>query len=106
MDIKTQTYQQFIESNLPCQYVNPANGQITREKDEYYCLMVESHERTPHTLSIEPYYHKYLVGIEKTSGQNGHYISKSYDKRKNLLRGSTHIIKINDSDLNKFYKLD
>lgn len=106
MEIKTQTYQQFIESNLPCQYVSTASRQQTLEKDEYYCLMVESHERTPHTLALEPHSHKYLVGIEKTSGENGHYISKGYHKRKNLLRGSTHIIKIKDSDLNKFYQLD
>jgi len=106
MDIKTQTYQQFIESNLPCQYVSTANGQVTLEEDEYYCLMVEAQERTPHTLAIEPYSHRYLVGIEKTSGQNGYYISKGYCKRKNLLRGSTHIIKIKGSDLDKFYKLD
>lgn len=106
MNIKTLTYKEFIESTLPCQYVSKANGQVTLEKDEYYCLMVESHERTPYTLAIEPYYHKLLVGIEKTSGQNGHYISKGYNKRKNLLRGSTHIIKIKDSDIEKFCKLD
>jgi len=68
--------------------------------------MVEAQERTPHTLAIEPYSHRYLVGIEKTSGQNGYYISKGYCKRKNLLRGSTHIIKIKGSDLDKFYKLE
>lgn len=106
MNVKTQTYQEFIESNLPCQYVCKASRQETLQEDEYYCLIVESQERTPHTLAIEPYSHIYLVGVEKTSGQNGHYISKGYFKRKNLLRGSTHIIKINSSDLDKFCKLD
>ena len=66
-------------------------------ENEYYALMVTEteHRDSPHIEGMHqgsiP-----LVGVEKTSGENGWYVSKDFKKRKRSFRGITFICEVLD----------
>lgn len=98
------TYKELIESTVPCKYIAKAKEQRELLPNEYYCLMVEDSRwgtESPHVRGVTPG-GKYLVGVEKTSGENGWYISKEFNKRGTAGRGSTHVIEVLPENINKF----
>jgi hypothetical protein len=93
------TYKDLIEKTVPCEYVGKAPAFKVKEVDEYYCVMVEDTDRTPHTKG-QIVHGPHLVGVEKNSGEGGWYISKNYHKRDGKGRGSAHVIKV--ANVSKF----
>lgn len=61
---------------------------------------------SPHIIGVDLYDGVGLVGIEKTSGENGWYISKTYHKRDGLGRGESLIVSVSAEDLKKCCILD
>lgn len=107
--MKTTTYKKVTEENGMMQFVKLAVKPETLSENQFYALMVEDdnypRNNSPHVKGIEAYYHRALVGIEKTTRKNeneGVYISKEFNKRKNLLRGSTIIVEVAPTDMDKF----
>lgn len=76
--------------------------EVTKEpkellENEYYALMVTStgHRDSPYIRGM----HQWdipLVGVEKTSGENGWYVSKKFTKRSKSFRGITFICEVLD----------
>ena len=105
---KTTTYQKVTEETTPLIFKRVALSKHLEqlEKDEYFAVMVEDSPSSdsPYIKGIEAYYHRGLVGIEKTSGENGFYISKNYSKRDGRGRGQTLVVEV--KDLSKCCLLD
>ncbi len=102
---KTTTYKQVTEETTPFLFVRIAENKHLEKlkKDEYFATMVTDYANydSPHIKGIDIYDHNGLVGIEKTSGENGFYISKDYNKRNSYHRGKTVIVSVSKENLNK-----
>ena len=76
------------------------NGKGTDKlaKNEYYALMVTDHynkHKRPKSDYLD--YDKDWIGLERTSA-GSIYISKDYNKRKDLYRGVVVIVKVSKKD--------
>lgn len=98
------SFKEAIESTTPAQYICFGNWNTQLRENEYFALCVTDRQRTNHTIGEENEVH--IVGIEKTSGQNGWYISKKYSKRGSSARGKSVVLKIDPENLGKFCLLD
>ena len=106
--MKNLTYKEFIAEFYPfMEYVHIATRQIELEEDEYFALLVIDSNypvnNSPHVKALSFPDYKGIVGIEKSSGENNYYISKSHYNRKASYRGDTIIVKI--LDISKCRKL-
>jgi hypothetical protein len=101
---KYNSAEEAVNGTIPAKYICTANGVQTLPENQYFALLVTSDRYTPHTIAIQQDTH--IVGIEKTSGKNGFYVSKNYFKRKTSERGVCVIIEILPENLDKFYILD
>lgn len=94
--MKTTTYGALIAATTPLKFVRIATNKHLEKlnPDEYFAIMVEDnpYSKNPHIKGIEATTHRGLVGIEKTSGENGYYISKNYHSRSDWRRGTTVIV--------------
>lgn len=99
-----QNTKQLIETTTPMAFVEIVKEPRELNELEFYALMVtdNSNRDSPYIKGYEPTTVDYLVGIEKTSGLNGWYISKNYNARKNSSRGLTVIVKVNLNELDKY----
>lgn len=83
-------------------FIEIATDRRELKDNEYYALVVVEDDykiahKSPYVRGIEPYIHKFIVGIEKCSGICNWYISKDFSKRKNISRGVTIIVEVNDT---------
>lgn len=101
---KFKNAEEAVNGTIPAKYICTANGSQQLTKNRYFALLVTDDRETPYTIAEQQDTH--IVGIEKTSGDNGWYISKDYYKRKTSTRGVSVIIEIQPENLNKFYLLD
>ncbi len=101
---KYKNAEEAVNGTIPAKYICTANGIQQLTENHYFALLVTDDRETPHTIAEQQDTH--IVGIEKTSGVNGWYISKSYNKRRTSTRGVSVIIEIQPENLNKFYLLD
>ena len=107
---KTTTYKALTESTTPLKFVRVATDKHLEKlkKNEYFTVMVEDSPRSdsPHIKGIEASHHTGLVGIEKTSGENGFYIAKNYFRRDGRGRGACLIVSVDKAELPKCCILD
>lgn len=96
--------EEAVNGTIPAKYICTANGVQELDENKYFALLVTDGRYTPHTIAQEMDTH--IVGVEKTSGAGGWYISKSYGKRRNSTLGISIIIEIQPENLSKFYLLD
>lgn len=101
---KYKNAEEAVNGTIPAKYICTANGHQQLAENLYFALLVTDDRQTPYTIAEQQDTH--IVGVEKTSGKNGWYISKNYSKRKTSTRGVSIIIEIQPENLNKFYLLD
>lgn len=101
---KFKNVEEAVNGTIPAKYICTANGVQELAENRYFALLVTDDRATPHTIAEQQETH--IVGVEKTSGANGWYISKNYFERKTSTRGVSIIIEIQPENLNKFYLLD
>ena len=97
--MKTITFKQLCDE-IHINFVEVVKESRELKENEYYALVVTDNQfkdRSPYVRGVEVRTHNYLVGIEKSSGAFGWYISKDFAKRKNLSRGVTIIVEVNDT---------
>ncbi len=99
--MKTITLKQLC-NEININFIEIANDKRELKNNEYYALVVvevdyNKAQKSPYVRGIEPYIHKFIVGIEKCSGVCNWYISKDYAKRKNLSRGITIIVEVDNT---------
>jgi len=103
MQKQYSSFKEAIEATTPAQFMCFGNWNTQLRDGEYFALCVTDYQRTPHTIAEEN--GVYIVGIEKTSGGNGWYISKRYSQRANTVRGKSVVLKIDPENLSKFCQL-
>ncbi len=103
---KYKNAEEAVNGTIPAKYIcTGSNFNATSlGENQYFALLVTDDRETPYTIAEQQDTH--IVGIEKSSGENGWYISKSYNKRRTSTRGVSVIIEIQPENLNKFYLLD
>ena len=78
--------------------------EATLGANEYFALMiyaeyqsyVRNYKDYKGSVNLNPRLNTYDLSIEKTSGEDGWYISKKYIKRHDLDRGRTIIVSVSD----------
>ena len=103
MEKQYNSFKEAIEATTPAQFMCMGKWNTQLRDGEYFALCVTDYQITHHTIGEETGVH--IVGIEKTSGSNGWYISKKYSRRANSVRGNCVVIKIEPENLSKFYLL-
>jgi hypothetical protein len=91
--MKSITYKQICEAEGLEFVERNVRSRRDLEPNQYYALMVTTIDRdNPYILGVEPYSHEYLIGIERPNESMGCYISKDYNSRRSLHRGTTIIV--------------
>jgi hypothetical protein len=107
---KTTTYAALIKDTTPAKFIRKADKKHLEKlsENQYFAVMVTDSvsSDSPHIRGVEAFDHCGLVGIEKTSGETGWYISKNYAKRDGKGRGTSLIIEVKPADISKFCLLD
>ena len=100
---KYKNTEEAINATIPATFVCFGKWNTQLRENEFFALCVTDDHATPHTIAQEGDAH--IVGIEKTSGGNGWYISKRYSQRANTVRGKSVVLKIDPENLSKFCQL-
>jgi hypothetical protein len=100
--MRTTTFERVIADTGALEFVTFGSRNTILNEDEYFAVMVTdiSNPDSPHVKGIDVINHLPLVGIEKTTRQDGsgYYISKDYSRRKTSSRGQSVVVKVKDID--------
>lgn len=104
------TTENYINKNTPFKFICYAERNYELKENEYFAMLVTDYANTGYgknpNIECKNEKGEGIVGLEKPTANKGYYITKNFNTINRSYRGTTIVVQVDDSILNKQTILD